>query len=229
MKKIAIILSAGKGKRMHSDISKQYITVFDKPILYYTLRAFQHSEIDEMIVVCGGSDIEYVKYDIVKKYDFTKVTQIVEGGQERYDSVIAGLKLVEDEDYVLVHDGARPLIKPQEINEMIQELEQSPACIMGMPVKDTIKLQDENGFVASTPRRSDVWQVQTPQAFQASILKKAYQKMKSEQDTSITDDSMAVEKYTDVKIKLVRGSYENIKVTTPEDLVVMEGILSSRE
>ncbi len=229
MKTKAIVLSAGKGKRMNSDISKQYIAVFDRPILYYTLKAFQDSEIDEIIVVCGKNDIEYVKYDIIQKYHMTKVTEITEGGKERYDSVISGLKLVEDTDYVLVHDGARPLIKPQEINRMLSELEVCPACIMGMPVKDTIKIQDQDGYVASTPKRSDVWQIQTPQGFRADILKCAYAKMKENQDETVTDDSTAVEKYGNQKIKLIKGSYENIKVTTPEDLVVMEGILSSRE
>src|SRR5574344_1602066 len=142
MKTTAIILSAGKGTRMNSEISKQYICIDNKPILYYTLLAFEKSQVDQIVIVAGKEDINYVQNDIVLKYGIDKVHDIVAGGAERYDSVICGLKACADTDKVLIHDGARPLIKTQEINNMITELRQCRACVAAMPVKDTIKIAD---------------------------------------------------------------------------------------
>lgn len=225
MKTTAIILSAGKGKRMHTNISKQYICVRNKPILYYTLSAFQKSDVDDMIIVAGEDDIEFVQKEIVEKYNFDKVHKIVKGGKERYDSVICGLNACKETDQVLIHDGARPLIKSTEINNIIAELSFNKACVAAMPVKDTIKIADEQEYVSDTPERNRVWQVQTPQAFTFSLIKEAYSKMEQNKDTSITDDAMVVEKYTDTKVKLIRTSYNNIKITTGEDLVVLESLL----
>ena len=223
----AIILSAGKGKRMKSDVSKQYMEVGEKPILYYTLKSFEESNIDDIVIVASSEDIEYVKTKIVEKYGITKVSKIVSGGKERYDSVIAGLDTMEDSDRVLIHDGARPLIKPNEINDIIEEIKVSKACVAGMPVKDTIKIADENDYVQNTPERKYVWQIQTPQAFEVSLIKNAYRHMKENGDTTITDDAMAVEKYMGVRIKLIRTGYENIKITTPEDIIIMKGLLEA--
>ena len=227
MKRVhAIVLSAGKGTRMKSEISKQYMPVNGRPILYYTLKAFEQSDVDDIIIVAAEADIEYVRNEIVKQYGLTKVSDIVGGGKERYDSVINGLNVLEDRDYVLIHDGARPLIRSEEINRMISEVQMGNSCVAGMPVKDTIKIADEEGFVISTPDRKTVWQIQTPQAFEVSLIKKAYRLMKEAQDDSVTDDAMAVERYTGAKIKLIPASYENIKITTPEDLIFMNGILN---
>ena len=225
----AIVLSAGKGTRMKSDVSKQYLLVDDRPVLYYTLAAFEQSKIDDIIVVTAKEDIEFVQKEIIEKFGFCKVSKVVSGGKERYDSVIAGLAGMDDRDKVLIHDGARPLIKTEQIDEMIEEIKNCPACIAGMPVKDTIKIADEEGMVVSTPNRKFVWQIQTPQAFDVSLIKSAYDKMKEHNDTTITDDAMAVEKYTDEKIKLIMAGYENIKITTPEDLLLMKGILERRK
>ena len=225
----AIILSAGKGTRMKSDVSKQYLIIDEKPILYYTLDAFQKSRVDDIIVVTAMEDIEFVRRDIIEKYGFDKVREIVAGGKERYDSVIAGLEVMKDEDLVLIHDGARPLIMSEQIDGMIKEIKTCRACISGMPVKDTIKIADENGMVKSTPDRKYVWQIQTPQAFEVSLIKNAYKKMKENHDTTVTDDAMAVEKYTDEKIRLIEAGYENIKITTPEDLLLMKEILDKRK
>lgn len=225
----AIILSAGKGTRMKSDVSKQYLIIDEKPILYYTLDAFQKSRVDDIIVVTAMEDIEFVRRDIIEKYGFDKVREIVAGGKERYDSVIAGLEVMKDEDLVLIHDGARPLIMAEQIDGMIKEIKTCRACISGMPVKDTIKIADENGMVKSTPDRKYVWQIQTPQAFEVSLIKNAYKKMKENHDTTVTDDAMAVEKYTDEKIRLIEAGYENIKITTPEDLLLMKEILDKRK
>lgn len=230
MKKInAIILSAGKGKRMNSDISKQYLEINDKPIIYYALKAFEKSNVDEIIIVVGKGDVEYVKKEIIEKYNISKITNVVEGGEERYDSVINGLEYLNDEDLVLIHDGARPLIKTEEINRIIEEVKISGACIAGMPSKDTIKIVNEEGVVVSTPERKKIWQIQTPQAFGVGIIKLAYMKMREVDDKTITDDAMVIEKYTDTKIKVIETSYENIKVTTPEDLIFVERIIESRK
>lgn len=221
----AIILSAGKGRRMNNNISKQYIEVCGKPIIYYTLQAFEESNIDEIILVTSQSDMEYVRRDIVEKYGITKVRKVVAGGKERYDSVINGLTELSCGNKVLIHDGARPLIKVAHINEIIENVKMYSACVAAMPVKDTIKIADENGFVSSTPDRRYVWQIQTPQAFDISLIKEAYQKMRAVGDKCITDDAMVVERYTDIKVKLIQTDYENIKVTTSEDLVFLQKIL----
>ena len=225
----AIILSAGKGRRMKTDIPKQYLSVKGHPVIYYTLKSFQESNVDEIILVTGKDELEEVKRDIVDKYGFEKVKNIVSGGKERYDSVIQGLENVEDEDIVLVHDGARPLITVIEINKIIEEVKISGACIAAVPAKDTIKYVNENGEVEDTPDRAKMWLVQTPQGFYAKILKNAYGEMKRHDDETITDDSMVVEKYTDKRVKVVKTSYDNIKVTTPEDIVYMETVLQNRK
>ncbi len=228
MKKVhAIILSAGKGKRMNSDISKQYLPVNGKPVLFYTLQAFEESQVDDIVIVASKEDITYIREKILEPYDMKKVKDIVCGGKERYDSVMAGLAVLENEDKVLIHDGARPFIKVRHINHVIEQLQDGLACAVGMPVKDTIKIVDENGYVSSTPDRRTVWQIQTPQAFEVGLIKKAYKLMKENHDDTITDDAMAVEKYTDAKVKLIQADYDNIKITTPEDLKYMEYILNA--
>lgn len=223
MKQIsAIILSAGKGTRMKSDICKQYICVEGYPVLYYTLKAFENSNADRIILVVGEEDIDYVKNDIVKRYGFNKVQSVVKGGRERYDSVINGLGELDNTDIVLIHDGARPLISHEDINNIIEAMNIHSACVAAMPVKDTIKISDEEGYVKDTPLRKYVWQIQTPQAFRVEDIKRAYELMKLNNDHTITDDSMVIEKYTDIKVKLIETSYSNIKITTPEDLKFME-------
>lgn len=222
----AIILSAGKGRRMNTSISKQYIEVYGKPIIYYTLMAFENSKVDEIIVVTSQEDIDYVRRNIVEKYGITKVKQIVAGGKERYDSVINGLEGIECDGKVLIHDGARPLIKVKHINHIIDSVMKCDACIAAMPVKDTIKIAGADGYVNSTPDRKYVWQIQTPQAFAVSLIKEAYEKMRIAGDDSITDDAMAVEKYTDSRIKLIETDYENIKITTSEDLIFLKEALT---
>lgn len=223
----AIILSAGKGTRMKSDICKQYMLVEDKPLLFYTLKAFEESAIDHIVLVVGENDVSYVQEEIVDKYNIGKVYRIVTGGRERYDSVMNGLDVISGNGKVLVHDGARPLIESEYINQMIDSLDETEACIAAVPVKDTIKEVDEEGFVKNTPDRRTLWQVQTPQAFSVSLLKSAYNKMKINGSDGITDDSMVVEKYTDTKVRIIECSYSNIKITTPEDLDFMKQVLES--
>lgn len=218
MKTCAIIVAAGKGTRMKSDCPKQFIEVKNRPILYYTLNAFQKSKVDEVIVVVSKDYQEYVQKDIVGKFKLDKVKKIVLGGAERYLSVYEGIKAAEGVDYVLVHDGARPFIEPVKINEVIEQVQQYQAVIVGVKAKDTMKIVNEDGYVIETPNRSMLWNVQTPQAFEYNLLKTAYNKIVVEKISTITDDAMVVEYATDQKIKMLEGSYRNIKITTIEDL-----------
>ena len=232
MKKYAaIVLSAGSGSRMKSDIPKQYLPLIEKPVIYYSLMAFQNSPVDEIILVSGANDIEYCRKEIVDRYGLSKVTRIVAGGKERYDSVYEGL-CATDAEYVLIHDGARPVLTSHLIDRMIQGVENTGACIAAMPVKDTIKLSDEHKQVASTPDRKHLWMVQTPQCFARTLLEESYEILKCKQKAGekvpdITDDAMIVEYATGKKITLVEGAYTNLKITTPEDLAVAEIFLKS--
>ena len=226
MKTTAIVLAAGSGKRMNSKVHKQYLLIKEKPVLYYSLKAFEESQIDEIILVVGSGEVEYCKKEIVEQYGFLKVCAVVEGGKERYHSVFEGLKAAGDTDYVLIHDGARPFLTQAIIERTINAVCQYQACVVGMPVKDTIKIIDEDNCAKETPNRSSVWIVQTPQAFSYPLIYDAYERMLKEEDTAITDDAMVVERMTDKKVKLIEGSYQNIKITTPEDLAIAEAYLS---
>ena len=225
----AICLAAGQGKRMESKVQKQYLLIQNKPVLYYALKAFQDSAVEEIVLVVGAGEEEYCKKEIVDYYGFTKVKAIVAGGKERYHSVYHGLQAVEKADYVLIHDGARPFLTQEIIDRCIEGAKEYKACVAGMPVKDTIKLADNNNNIESTPERSKVWMIQTPQTFEYPLIKKAYTSLiEQEQEgnkTSIpvTDDAMVVEYFLNQKVHLVYGSYENIKITNKEDLKLLEG------
>ena len=227
----AIVLAAGRGSRMKSKIQKQYLLLKGKPVLYYSLKAFEESFIDEIILVTGEEEIEYCRKEIVEKYGFTKVSHIVTGGKERYHSVFCGLQALTDCDYVFIHDGARPFVTEQMLERAYETVQKEHACVVGMPVKDTIKLADENGFAKETPRRDLLWMIQTPQVFSYALVKSAYASfLEREQELlaqgiKMTDDAMVVETFTDTGIRLVEGSYENIKITTPEDLRIAEALL----
>ena len=224
MKNVGIILAAGRGKRMHSVVQKQYLLLQGKPVLYYSLKAFQECPfIDEIILVTGEEEISYCQEEIVRKFNLDKVKQIVPGGKERYHSVYEGLKALQHCDYVLIHDGARPCVTEEIIRHAADGAEQYGACVVGMPVKDTIKVADKEGYASHTPDRSYLWMVQTPQAFSYDLVYGAYEKLFREQEfTGVTDDAMVVERETSQKVKLIPGSYKNIKVTTPEDLAIAE-------
>lgn len=237
-KHAAIVLAAGKGERMQSRIPKQYMFVYDKPVLYYSLNAFQNNpNISEIVLVTRQQDIAYVKNKIVEKNNFTKVKKVISGGQERYDSVMQGLLNIEEADYVHIHDGARPMVNDEIINRCIQEVEKTGACVAGMPVKDTIKKVDNAQNVIETPERKTLWQVQTPQSFEKEMIKEAYLNvLEMAKDPSnnklkqkITDDAMILETYNGKKIKLIEGSYKNIKITTPEDIEIAELFLKTNK
>lgn len=226
MKHTAIVLAAGKGSRMNSEIPKQYMEVDGKPVLYYSLAALETSFIEEVILVTGADQISYCQTEIVEKYNFTKVRKIVAGGSERYLSVYQGLQACEDTDYVYIHDGARPFLTNQILETAKACVEKHQACAAGMPVKDTIKIVDADGFAVQTPQRSLVWQVQTPQVFDYSLVRRAYDKLLQMNPIPIvTDDTMVVESMLQAPVKMFEASYENIKITTPEDLPVAEAFL----
>ncbi len=224
----AIVLAAGKGSRMNSVIPKQYLTLLGKPVLFYSLQAFEKSKVDEIILVTGSGEQDYCKKEIIEKYQFEKVTHIVEGGSERYHSVYQGLLVAEGSEFVLIHDGARPLISTEVINKAIQTVKESGACVVGMPVKDTIQIVDNAGMICATPERRKTWIAQTPQCFQYTLALSSYNKVIESKDTAITDDAMVVRRYGNGNIIMLEGGYENMKVTTPEDIAVAECLLKMR-
>ncbi|MFA9464305.1 MAG: 2-C-methyl-D-erythritol 4-phosphate cytidylyltransferase [Velocimicrobium sp.] len=225
MKTTAIILAAGKGKRMRSDVPKQYLEVSGKPLLFYSIKAFEDSCVDEIMIVMD--DVKYGKEQIVNRFGFKKVVNIIVGGKERYHSVYCGLNAAKGSDYVLIHDGARPFITKQQIEVLLAETYQAGACVSGMPVKDTIKIADKRNQVKETPNRDDVWMVQTPQVFSYSLIKNAYDRFMEDDRKEVTDDAMVLEKYGSHSVKLVKTSYRNIKITTPEDILIAEAFIQS--
>ena len=230
----AVVLAAGAGKRMQSDTKKQFLQLKGKPVIYYSLKAFQESFVDEIVLVVSADDISYCQTEIVDKYCFDKVTAVVAGGKERYHSVAEGIKHVATCDYVFIHDGARPMIDAGILQRALNGVKESRACVVGMPVKDTIKIADANGYIAKTPDRNLVWMIQTPQVFAYSLIQSAYEELIEkeaelrEKKINITDDAMVVETLKEQPVMLVEGSYENIKITTPEDLRIAESFLAEK-
>lgn len=222
----AIVLAGGSGKRMGSKVHKQYLLMGGKPVLVYSLEAFQNSDyIDEIILVTGAGEEEYCREKILAPYHITKVGKVVEGGAERYQSVWNGLQETAPDGYVFIHDGARPFVNKEIIERAYDCVSRYNACVAGMPVKDTIKIADENGFVKETPDRNTLWMIQTPQVFKTSLAKEAYSRLMQKENISVTDDAMVVEQMLHYPVKLFPGSYENIKITTPGDLEIGEGLL----
>lgn len=219
----AIVLAAGQGKRMGTKVQKQYLEINGKPVLYYSLHVFEQSAvIDDVILVVGENQAEYCQNEIVSKYGFGKVRRIIQGGAERYISVWNGLQEVDDDGYVFIHDGARPFVDEEILNRAYNDVQTCKSCVVGMPVKDTIKLADSEGYVEETPDRSLVWMIQTPQVFESSLVKQAYTLLMEQECIQVTDDAMVVEQMLGHKVKLTLGSYENMKITTPEDLDIAE-------
>jgi 2-C-methyl-D-erythritol 4-phosphate cytidylyltransferase len=220
-----VILSAGKGNRMKAKINKQFLMLQNKPVIAYALAAFEQcSEIDEIIVVVASDELEYFNTNILHKFDFHKVKEVVAGGPERQQSAYNGLKSVsQDSEIILIHDGARPFVSQQTIINCINEAKIYGAASAGMPSKDTIKIVDQNGIVTSTPPRDRVWQTQTPQAFKKALIIEAHEIARHKQITA-TDDAMLIE-MLGYPVKMVTATYENIKITTPEDLSLGEQLI----
>ena len=222
----AVVLSAGVGSRMHSDIPKQYMDLDGYPVIYYALRAFEESGVDSIVLVTAPEMIEYCRKNIVEKYGFRKVTAIVGGGAERYLSVYEGLKAAEGE-YVLIHDGARPLISEKLISDSIENVKKYRAIVPAIAVKDTIKKINDSNEVLDTPERAYLRAAQTPQCFELNLILDAFDKYNS--DTLLehlpTDDGSLIELYSDANVVITEGDENNLKITTPIDLRIAEMIL----
>lgn len=228
-KKISVVIAAaGMGKRMKSKVNKQYLLLKEKPIVSHTIEVFEKNKyVDEIIVVTREEEVNYCKVNVVDKYNFKKVKEVVRGGVERQDSVYNGLKICDkNTDVVLIHDGARPFIKDEEIKEIIVKTIKHDACVIGVRVKDTIKVVDGENNIVDTPNRENLWAVHTPQSFDYNLIVNAHEKC-NEEKWIVTDDSSLVEKLG-VKVKMIEGSYNNIKITTQEDLRFAESILNER-
>ncbi len=236
----AIVLAAGSGSRMKSKVAKQYMLLGGKPLIWYALHAVETSEIiDDCILVTAPEDTEYVRREIVEKYGFQKVAAVTAGGAERYLSVGKALDVISEgnlknpntDGYVFIHDGARPFLTEEILQNTYEAVKQYHACVAAMPVKDTVKIADDDGFAAVTPDRKRVWMIQTPQVFDVGLIVQAYGRLKEQlsdpegKDITVTDDAGVVELFTETKVKLVEGSYRNIKITTPEDIATAEGFL----
>ncbi len=228
---VAILLAAGRGTRMNSSVKKQFMDLNGKPLLYYSLYAFQQSAVDEVILVTDTEDMEYCQKDIIEQYGFTKVAKMVQGGSERYRSVLEGLKVCGNCDYVLIHDSARPFLTQTLIQDVIDGVKQHRAVLPAVPTKDTVKVVNTHGEVESTPARTSIYLAQTPQAFAMEEIMRANAKMfaKPIPGLKVTDDAMIIEKYGSCPVHVVMGDYDNIKVTTQSDVPLALKILERRK
>lgn len=220
-----VIAAAGTATRMGSKINKQYLLLKSRPVLAYSLDAFEEFDlVDEIVIVANPMEVEYCEKEIVKKYHYKKVSQVVPGGKERQDSVWTGLKhLRSDTDLVAVHDGARPLLSFKLLEDLLVEAEEWGAAIPGVNPTDTLKVVDRDEFVRQTLDRSSVAAIQTPQIFKYNELLSAYNQAYEEGFTA-TDDASLFETYIG-RVKVVKGDYRNIKITTPLDLKIAEVLL----
>ncbi len=224
---IAIVVAAGQGKRMGRGVQKQFLDLGEgRPVLYYPLACLQASPvIDGIVLVTSQEGMGFCKKEIVDRYAMDKVTKIIQGGRERRDSVREGLKHCTGADYVFIHDGARPFITGEILQRAMDAVRIYKACAVGVPVKDTVKLLDGEGFVRETPARECVWQVQTPQCFSYPLICRAHEIVEEKSSRIVTDDAVAVELSGLAKVKMVMGAYSNLKITTPEDLEIAKAFL----
>lgn len=223
-----VVVAAGRGSRMGTKESKQYLPLRGKPIIVHTLELFESmDEIADIALVVGADDVERCS-QLVQEHSLGKVTAVVSGGGERQQSVYAGIKALSPAiEWVMVHDGVRPLVTPDAIRACCTTAEQVGAAVLGVPVKDTIKQVDEAGLIVATPDRRSLWAIQTPQAFRRELLVGAHERAEDEQFLG-TDDAMVVER-TGAPVAIAEGEYTNIKITTPDDLPWAEFLLGKRE
>ena len=227
MKTVAIIPAAGSSKRMQNNVSKQYLLLDGIPVLARTLGIFQRSpEIDEIFLIVPKKDVEFARSSIVDRYGISKVSNILAGGKERQDSVRSGINaLGSDHDIVVIHDGVRPFISAELVHAAVLEASKAQAVTVGVPVKDTVKSVDGHGIVVETLNRTHLWLTQTPQAFESGVIRKAYEAAYRDNYYG-TDDAALVERIG-VRVMMIRGSYDNIKITTQDDIMLAE-ILTKR-
>lgn len=223
-----VIAAAGVGRRMGGSVNKQFQLLRSRPVLAYSIDVFESCPtVDEIVVVAHRDEVDFCKREIVQRYGYKKVIRVVPGGRERQDSVWAGLKsLSPDTSYVAVHDGARPLVTEKLINQLLLAAREWGAAIPGVNVKDTLKVVDRDGFVGHTLDRSIVTAIQTPQVFHYQELVQAYEHAYRD-DLMGTDDASLFEVYIG-RVKVIPGDDHNIKITTPEDMVIAEGLLEYR-
>lgn len=221
----AVIAAGGRGTRMGAGFNKVFMKLCGDEILLHTIRAFNESPfVDEIIVVTGAEDIERVK-ELAKAHNIMKLTEVTEGGETRRASVYNGIRASHG-DIIAVHDGARCLISQKEIADAVEDCRSFGAAAVGVPCKDTLKSADDNGFIAGTIDRSRTYLIQTPQIFRRDLITAAHEKA-ADEGFEPTDDCMLIERYGG-RIKITEGSYDNIKLTTPEDIAVAERILQRR-
>jgi len=225
-----LIPAAGMGTRMGAAVNKQYLSLADRPILAHTLALFDHHPaIDRIYVISPAEEVDYCRSEVVARYAFTKVRDVVPGGSERQDSVRNGLLAcgaASDGDIVLIHDGVRPFFPVDRLEELLATAARVGGCVVGMPVKDTIK-EVSGGLVEGTPDRRRLWQAQTPQAFPLALIRDAHERAHRDGYRG-TDDASLVERLGQ-PVAMIEGSYRNIKITTPEDLVLARAFLATAE
>lgn len=222
-----VIPAAGQGKRMNAGMNKLFIPLNQIPVIIHTLNVFDQDENCRGVILAVNENEVNLFIELIRKYHIKNVLKIVNGGKERQNSVYNGLKAVPDEDaIVLIHDGARPFIKPSIIHELVKSASRNDGAIVAVPMKDTIKAA-KNNIVEKTVERSSLWSVQTPQAFRLSVILNAHERALDDQFLG-TDDSSLLERLGK-KVHIVMGDYENIKITTPEDLIYGEAILAKKE
>jgi len=223
----AVIPAAGQGSRMRAGMNKQFLKLLGKPVLVHTLEIFEKCElINDVVLIASQGEEDYCRY-LLQEYGLSKITRIVTGGQERQHSVAGGLAQVSNKcDIVAVHDGARPLLLLSHLIKTLEAVSHHDGAVLAVPVKDTIKESMNDKTVKCTLDRSRLWTVQTPQVFRKDVLIYAYEKAMKEGFNGTDDASLA--EHFGFRIKVVEGSYENIKITTPEDLDLAELILKRR-
>ena len=234
----AIVLAAGRGSRMHTAVPKQYMELGGLPLFAHAALAFDRSSVITDIVVAGPpGDLDRIRQDLAACGADSRIRAVVPGGAERCDSVMAALEAVTWEcRYVFIHDGARPFIDDASIRRLYEGVRECGACVAAMPSKDTVKIADDCGFVTSTPDRAHVWIIQTPQVFELELIRDAYRSVlprraelaAQDPPVRLTDDAMMLELAGGHPVRLIEASYDNIKITTPEDLAVAEAILARR-
>jgi 2-C-methyl-D-erythritol 4-phosphate cytidylyltransferase len=229
MRTLAIILAGGAGKRMGTSTNKQFLLLDNKPIIVHTLQVFEECRaIDGIYLVVNQKDLPIIQEEILETYRFNKLTKIVMGGRLRQDSVRNGLDAIDIPcDIVVIHDGARPFVSPSFIEKGIHLMDMFDAIIPALPVKDTIKVISKEGFVVKTLERDTLWHVQTPQTFKCDLISKAYKDGMAKKLYGY-DDATFIE-LMGKKVKVIEGSPYNIKITTPEDLVLAKGMLSQMQ
>lgn len=217
-KVFAIIPAAGSGTRIGGEIKKQFLPIKGKPIIAYTLQQFEHCpDVDEVALAVPESAMVEME-SIIARYRLHKVSKVVMGGAKRQDSVFNVLRklTLKDSDIILVHDAVRPFIETKRISHLIKMCKEYNAAVLAVQPKDTIRRSTSGGFFDQTLDRTALWMIQTPQAFRSKILVKAFEKAKKDKFYS-TDEAALVERLG-IKVRIVEGSYDNIKITTPEDL-----------